>query len=388
MNLRRYYLNSELYIKLIEFPALYNIKTDQLYSIDQRALDFFLALERDEEVDIDRFSKEEIEDLLKEGIIIEEPTRRLKPPVRQSPIPSLRYLELQITKRCNLKCKHCFVGESSNVNLSFHDISRVLKEFEEMQGLRVLITGGEPLLHPEFLKINNFLENLAIRKILFTNGLLLDDKILSQLKFDEIQISIDGMKRGHETLRGNGTFERAIDALKKALYKGFDVSVATVIHRENLHEFEELESLLKELRIREWIIDPVTVAGNLKSNRNLCVTPEETAEIMNRFGFTVEDHPKAQGYGCGAHLLSVLATAEVAFCSYYEDFPIGHISEGLERLWLKKKHIRLEDLECFELKCPSIEDCRGGCRFRAESMTNNKKAPDKFRCSYFGVNYS
>ncbi len=49
-----------------------------------------------------------------------------------------------------------------------------------MQGLRVLITGGEPLMHPEFEKINDFIKELPIRKILFTNGVLLNDNILKK----------------------------------------------------------------------------------------------------------------------------------------------------------------------------------------------------------------
>jgi len=49
----------------------------------------------------------------------------------------------------------------------------VLNEFQEMQGLRVLFTGGEPLLHPDFRKVNEFVKDLALRKILFTNGVIL-----------------------------------------------------------------------------------------------------------------------------------------------------------------------------------------------------------------------
>lgn len=388
MSLRRFYLGRNIYLKLIEFPALYNTKTDELYCIDQQALDFFLAIDRGENVDTERWSKEEIEILLKEGILREEPTDRLRPPVRQSPVPSLRYLELQITRRCNLRCRHCFVGEASNVDLGIEEIKKVLREFEELQGLRVLITGGEPLMHPDFLKINQYLETVAVRKILFTNGLLLNDKVLSVLKFDEIQISIDGMKRGHEILRGKNTFDRALSALKRALDRGFDVSVATVIHRENLNEFEELEATLREYRIREWIVDAMAIAGNLRNNRELAVTPEQASEIMKRYGFTKEDHPKAEGYGCGAHLLSVLATGEVAFCSYYGDSPIGHLRDGLESLWLRKKHVKIEELECYGLECRFIDECRGGCRFRAESITGSNKAPDKLRCRFFGINHS
>jgi len=63
----------------------------------------------------------------------------------------------------------------------------VLNEFQEMQGLRVLITGGEPLLHPDFRKVNEFVKDLALRKILFTNGVILNDELLKKLNVEEIQ---------------------------------------------------------------------------------------------------------------------------------------------------------------------------------------------------------
>ena len=83
-----------------------------------------------------------------------------------------------------------------------------------MQGLRVLITGGEPLLHRSFKEINQMLPEFFIRKILFTNGLLLNNKILSDLNVNEIQISIDGLEEAHDSIRGKGTFRLSIEAIK------------------------------------------------------------------------------------------------------------------------------------------------------------------------------
>ena len=384
MNLTKYYLNKNFYIKLIEFPALYNIKTDELYCLDDRALEILKNIE-DGAIDIlDNVDKEFIDFCLKESILIEKPQERIKTTIRQSPIPSLRYLELQITKRCNLKCKHCFLGDTENVDLPLEKIRKILKEFEEMQGLRVLITGGEALLHPNFSEINEFLKELAIRKILFTNGILLDEGILKNLNVEEIQISIDGMKSGHEKLRGVGTFEKTLSALKKAIDYGFQVSVATVIHRGNIEEFDELEALIKSLKVREWTVDALTMAGNLLINEEFWVSPEEASKIMNRYGYSLEDHPRIEGYGCGAHLISINAKGFASFCSFYESSPIGHIDEGLEKLWAKKKQVLLRELKCAELNCPFINDCRGGCRYRAKTLSDDEKAPDLFKCYQMG----
>jgi len=403
MKLGKYYLNEKIFIKLIEFPALYNIKTDEIYSINKRALKILSDISESNALPNtlnkgEKDDKKFIEYCLNEGILTKIPQKRIKTAIEQSPIPSLRYLELQITNRCNLRCKHCFVNSGTcqkkkfshfvdidkSQELSFEKIKKTLKEFEKMQGLRVLITGGEPLLHSEFKKINNFIKDLAIRKILFTNGLLLNDNILKNLNFEEIQISLDGMKRGHEILRGQGTFDKTLKAIKKSIDYGFQVSIATVIHKENIEEFDELENLIKSLKIREWTIDALTITGNLKLNKELWVSPEKTYTIMQKYGFSVEDHPRAEGYGCGAHLMAILATGSVAFCSFYENEPIGQIDEGLENLWKKKKQIILKELECSEINCAFLQECRGGCRFRARTLSGNEKSPDLFKCYQFG----
>ena len=383
MNLRKFYLNKDFYIKLIEFPALYNIKTDELYCLDNMALEILKNIDKDINI-LDNVDKEFIDFCLKEGILVENPQERIRTKLKQSPIPSLRYLELQITKRCNLKCKHCFLGDTEPLDLPLEKIRRILKDFEEMQGLRVLITGGEPLLHRNFSEINEFLKELAIRKILFTNGNLLDDDILKNLNVEEIQISIDGMKSGHEKLRGVGTFEKSLSSLIKAIDYGFQVSVATVIHRGNIEEFDELEALIKNLKVREWTVDALTMEGNLLLNREFWVSPEEASKIMDRYGFSLEDHPRIEGYGCGAHLLFISAKGFVSFCSFYESSPIGHIDEGLEKLWTKKKHVLLKELKCSELNCPFINECRGGCRYRAKTLSGNDKSPDLFKCHQMG----
>lgn len=384
MNLNDYYLKENFFIKLIEFPALYNVKTDELYCLDQRALEFLRKVEIHT---LNNEDKEEFQDLINfclgEGIITDKPIKRLHPKIKQAPLPSLRYLELQITKRCNLRCKHCFVGKGGEVDLPIDKIYKILKDFEELQGLRLIITGGEPLLHPQFYKINNLLPKLAFRKILFTNGIILTEAWLNKLNVQEIQISLDGIKEGHESLRGKNTFDRTLSAIKRAITKGFDVSVATVIHKKNLHEFDKLEELIKNLGVREWTVDALTLSGNLKFNQDFWVEPEVAGKIMGKYGFTKEEHPKAEGYGCGPHLLAVLATGEAAFCSFFEETPLGNIDEGLKKLWKKKKFILLKDLECNQINCPFINECFGGCRYRALTLSGKQNSRDIFKCYQF-----
>ena len=78
-----------------------------------------------------------------------------------------------------------------------------------MQGLRVLVTGGEPLLHSEFDALNDFLSDYPLRRVLLSNGLLLNSKNMKTFNVDEIQISIDGLDDSHDAIRGRGKIGRA-----------------------------------------------------------------------------------------------------------------------------------------------------------------------------------
>ena len=196
-------------LKRLEEPCLYDIKNDELYELSEEAYQFILKCSQGEHVFIKKENEEFIQYCLSENLIAlsETPVKRdgIHHP---SPIPSLRYLEFQITDRCNLRCRHCYIGDGFHQDLSFEKILKILKEFEEIQGLRLLLSGGEPLLHPRFWEINEVLRDHAFRSVLLSNGTLITKAIAKKLHVHEVQISLDGMKEGHESLRGKVLLKR------------------------------------------------------------------------------------------------------------------------------------------------------------------------------------
>ena len=174
----KYYFTREAVLKWLEIPCAYHIRNDELYELDQDSFDF---LKTCSESGCDSQNSKFIDYCIKEGLITKKRIPAKQPPLMKSPDPSLRYLELQITNKCNLRCRHCYINpplfnsllskgrhrgvkedkkgfSEKNLNeLSVKQIKIILKEFEQMQGLRVLITGGEPLLHSKFEGINEML---------------------------------------------------------------------------------------------------------------------------------------------------------------------------------------------------------------------------------------
>src|SRR5208283_1042749 len=233
-----------------------------------------------------------------------------------------------------------------------------------MQGLRLLITGGEPLAHSDFDSINGLLPGYGFRKILFTNGLLLDKETLRTLNVDEIQFSVDGMEHGHNALRGEGTYQKVMRSIESAEGLGLAVSVASMVHGGNTGEFAAMEALFKEMGIKDWTVDVPSITGRLKDNALFHLPPEEAGPYLN-YGFGGGLHSGGDGYACGLHLLSVLANGAVAKCAFYSDSSLGTVSEGLRKCWARLKPVKLEALQCAAVRCRVIDECRGGCRFRA-----------------------
>ena len=243
-----YFLSSDAVLRWLKVPSVYHIKKDDLYELDVDCFHFLRRCSSGKGCNSD--DREFIDYCLSEGLLTENRAVSEHPPAIKSPKPSLRYLEMQITDRCNLRCKHCYIGDGIFSELSVEQISSLLGQFEAMQGLRVMITGGEPLIHSRFEEINEMLPDFFLRKVLFSNGRLLNADLLKRLHVDEIQISIDGLEEGHDALRGTGTFKKAVRAVKQAIDCGFEVSVATMVHQKNLGDFGKMEELFIRLGIK------------------------------------------------------------------------------------------------------------------------------------------
>ncbi len=364
-------------LKRLETPHVYHLDRDDLYEVNDEA--FSLLLEGD--------GRHRVVDLRPEPLFLDfclaEDLLALSDAPRptkvraggQAPTPSLRYLELQITRRCNLACRHCYLGRPEAVDMASETVALVLDDFCQISGLRVMVSGGEPLSHPRFEEINDLMDRYPLRRVLLTNGTLLTLEMARRLRFHEVQVSLDGLEAGHDALRGPGSFQRALAGLQAAREAGLDVSVATMVHAANLDQFEGLARLMEDLGVIEWGIDAPCLAGRYQEASDLQVSPQQAARAM-AYGFGGSFHGgDGEGYTCGRHLLTVTPEGQVAPCGFYE--PLGRVEEGLSVVWGRRRWVRVQDLEC--AGCPHLMECGGGCRFRAGSPLG----PDPVMCAVY-----
>lgn len=372
----RLWLSGNSVLKSLETPSVYDILTDELYELDAEAFDFLKACSAPEGAERDR--GEFVNYCLEEGILTTDAVTPRRPPPGVSPVPSLRYLELQITRRCNLNCGHCYIPPRSDDELPPEKVDRIIADFERMQGLRLLITGGEPLMHREFGAINRILPRFALRTVLFTNGHLLTRNVLDSLNVHEIQLSIDGMEDGHDALRGSGSYRAVMGALKRALDRGFQVSVSTMVHTGNLGDFEAMDHMFREMGVRDWTVDVPCLEGGLMDNPGHALEPDVAGSYLS-YGYGGSIHGGGPGYACGRHLMSVMADGSAAKCAFYATDPVGNPDEGLGKCWSRVRHLRLDELEC---DCQHLDECRGGCRYRAASL-GSETGKDLYRCGLY-----
>jgi radical SAM protein with 4Fe4S-binding SPASM domain len=375
-------------LKAQESRFLYNFRADERYELDTKSFEFlrfctgkFSLKEIIKTTGADeKEAREFIEYLTSEGCVED---RRLEnvPSVFDVPdpvLPSLRYLQLHITERCNLNCSHCYLGEKEQKDLELRLIEKALSEFSP-NGLKLLITGGEALMHKKFWKIVDLASKHPIRIELLSNGTLITPKVAEKLAgyIHSVQISLDGTKEGHEFLRGPDSFEKTVEGIKNAT-KFLDVSIATMVHAKNLNDFKEMLKLVDELGAKEWTLDIPSLAGN--ATADVIASAPSAVEIFKRYGFGTGVHEGDEGYSCGSHICTINVEGGVSKCGFFED-AVGNIKdEDMMILWRRvvaRYNPKVTELEC--AGCEVVGKCRGGCRYRAQ-VSGSFLGKDPFMC--------
>jgi radical SAM protein with 4Fe4S-binding SPASM domain len=366
-------------LKRLEEPYLYHVVRDELYELDDTALAFLARCDgsqpgRDLTNDSDFVAY-----CLAEGLIeARAEPGRVPVTVGHGPTPSLRYLELQLLHRCNLRCLHCYLGPPRPTELPVEAALAISGEFAANGGLRLVISGGEPLLYPHLREFIEKTCGLGLRRIILTNGTLISADTARRLGVEELQVSLDGWQHGHDLLRGEGTFARTVAGIRAAREAGIPVGLATLVHRSNLAEFDELARFAEEIGAVEWGVDVLCMKGALTGHRDLLVPNAEAAPLLS-YGYGGGYHGSGEGFACGRHLMTVLPDGQAVKCGFYEDEPLGDARAGLIDCWRGLRHIPLDELEC--RGCPVIDECAGGCRFRAR----HPLAPDGVMCAVYGM---
>ena len=189
------------------------------------------------------------------------------------PARFLRLVHWSITEKCNYKCLHCLVSSSGQgKSLPLSDCLHIMDEIRRCGIRRVDLTGGEPLVRPDFRELVGSLTEKGLSVgVLYTNASLLTEQTLDTLEaFGQkpvFQISFDGLGF-HDWLRGVPGAEAAVDRALKLLEKrGTPVTVSMCIHRKNRDSLTDTIRYLADLGVRALRVNAMQDMGFWKQNK-------------------------------------------------------------------------------------------------------------------------
>ncbi len=172
----------------------------------------------------------------------------------------------------------------------------------------ICLTGGEPLLHPDFFGIAECVKSKGFSWGMTTNATLIDEATALKLKqagMSTVSVSLDGMEGSHDSLRhSKGAWQLAIRGLKALQKAGFDPQVTTVLHQGNIDDLEPLYSLLCEMGITSWRPINVEPIGRACESSDLLLKAEQFAYLLSYIRNKRFDHSCKMEvtFGCSHYL--------------------------------------------------------------------------------------
>ena len=257
-------------------------------------------------------------------------------------------VNISVTPRCEGNCWHCLYSGIKRKREEYLDVETIgpaVKEMAEMGAYSVLLTGGDPLLHPGITDIVELFDDRFVVNIA-TPGVSLKAEMARRLKkagLTGVFVGLDSPnKEKNDEYRGAGSYEAALSAIKAAGDAGLLTGIFSVLRREQLNdgEIERLMGLARDLHVSEVdLFEPVGPRGEL-------LTLEERAELAS----DQENYNRKKGYpkvisgpymdsplfmGCtaGFNRLFIDYTGDVRPCQL---LPVsyGNIKEtGLREIW-------------------------------------------------------
>jgi radical SAM protein with 4Fe4S-binding SPASM domain len=310
----------------------------------------------------------------------------------------LQYLFLEITKKCNLSCLHCGSDCKKEVNSpeltteSWYKIIDYIKEqFSTSVGF--IITGGEPLMHPDLIKIGTHIKNNGMRWGMVTNGMALTWQKLEKLLnagISSITLSLDGTEAAHNWLRNNNkAFCNVTGALKLVAESEIHFKdVVTCVTHKSINKLDDIAELLIGFGIPKWRLFRIFPSGRANDNKELSLDFAQTQLMLKwieknkpqlqKRGLNVnlscegwvpfEQDQKIRDFSffcrSGINIASILADGAITGCSNNsEGFHVGNIiNDNFKKVWEEKFDIfRKKEWLCATIcnDCEYLKDCNG-----------------------------
>jgi len=331
-----------------------------------------------------------------------------------------------MTRRCNLKCVHCY-AKSEDISYD-NELNREqsLAMIDDLAAFGVpviLFSGGEPLVHPRLMEYAQYAVSKGLRAVISTNGTLITKEKARKLKeigLSYVGISLDGMEETHDKFRGvKGTFKKAMDAIDHCQEAGIKVGLRFTINKRNVADINGIFDLLEEKNIPRACFYHLVYSGRGSEIAKEDLSHEETREVLDlimdrtrdlhdrnkpKEVLTVDNHADGpylyqrllkedperaaevlellemnEGNSSGRGIGCISWDGEVHPDQFWREKSLGNIKDKpFSQIWVdpeneflmkmkdKKNHVKGRCAECRWL-----DICAGNFRARAESVAND-----------------
>lgn len=280
--------------------------------------------------------------------------------------PCLRTLHVELTSKCNERCVHCYIPNSTKdvgVNMPIDRFKSLIDQFYEMGGISVTLSGGEPLLNKNIAEMLYYCREKDLCISLFTNLIAIDEVLIQVMKdvnISNVQVSlysIDSICHDDIT-QVKGSLKKTLSAIEKLQKCKIPVSISCPLMKANKDTMGQLIKFAQSKRIPVKI-DYVIMAQSNFDKKNLVnrLTLEET-EIALRdiiendtesIQFAEKDKPNMEKNEyeelplCSAatHTLCVSANGNISPCVSMSGIIAGNLNEKtLKDIWDNSKELK------------------------------------------------
>lgn len=181
----------------------------------------------------------------------------------ESQLRRLPLVTLYLTERCNSRCASCDYWRHGRRDLDLEAARRLLPSLARLQTRVALISGGEPLLNPEWRAIAELLREAGLTLWLLTSGLSLAKHVRHVARlFQAVTVSLDGCDGAtYAAIRGLDAFEAVCAGVRAAAAAGLPVGVRVTVQRANYRQLRELVGLAHRLGAHQISFFAVDVAN-------------------------------------------------------------------------------------------------------------------------------
>ncbi len=256
-----------------------------------------------------------------------------------------RNIFFHILTACNLSCSHCYINpdQHGTGTLDIETIERWLDIFvDPAKKSNVIFLGGEPTMHKDLDKAVKYAKQSNYAVTVDSNGYLFHDLLnnVTPEELDYLSFSLDGpTAEVNDPIRGEGVFDVCVTNIKRAVGKGFNVSLIYTVSSRNIDHLEEMVPLLKDLGIHKFFIQVIGLRGKSAAGDDetplqvgkdewLRVIPEVAAKVADE-GIRVT-YPKVfldkdEQFNCGgvdSENYFIFPNGRVYQCPLCEDHPV------------------------------------------------------------------